>query len=141
MKYCQDCSTENDNFKEYCVKCGAKLSNQAKYEYRKNSYNNSVCNSNGAGLAMVLYVLGVLSVIGGLIIGIAVWPKGYSYSYTWFSYFISFAYFLSGVISCFVFFAIGRIIDAVTDIQDKLAIVQNDLKKVKSISEAAATKD
>jgi hypothetical protein len=111
---------------------GNKLAADTKEEtgLSRNSDNQEVENSNRETekpsipynpyiktpvLSGILYFFGVLSIIGGLICAKTFWPDSSAlevgYVYKTAAYIPSTAWLISGIISMFVFFALGKIID------------------------------
>jgi len=63
-------------------------------------------------LSTVFFVLGGLSLLGGIVLCIALWPKysGYGYEWNTVAYLPSILWFSAGFVECAVFTAIGKIL-------------------------------
>lgn len=104
MRTCPDCRKANSDYMESCHYCGASLTKPV-YAGLGSSYSSKysspASSQTQSSMSIFLYVLGVLSLIGGFVLCAMTWKE---------SYFIGLLCLFSGVISGVVFFAIGRIL-------------------------------
>ena len=136
MRSCPDCKKANSDYIESCQYCGASLTKPVYAglgsSYGSSKYSSPSASQSQSNMSIVLYVFGVLSLIGGFILCAMVWSE---------SYIIGLSCLFSGIISGVVFYAIGRILETVLAIYDSAAMIQHDLKNVKGRVEAAVTKE
>jgi tetratricopeptide (TPR) repeat protein len=76
------------------------------------------------GFAILFIWLGILSVIGGVIGAIVLWPNSLmlepGYEYRFIAYVPGIAFLVSGIISAFIFWAFAYLIDAASDIRSTI---------------------
>ena len=119
MKNCSDCGTDNLDFNESCSKCGASLK---RINYDSSKLSNSNSNDNyqysKPGFTTFFNIIGTISIICGLICAIVFWPNSF---YGYIAFVPSVSWLLSGGISAFIFFALGRIIDDLAFIKENIS--------------------
>lgn len=70
-------------------------------------------------MAMLLYLIGVLSIIGGGVLGFLTWEN---------SWLLSIGWVIAGIIEGIVFFALAKILDGVGDLTQTLSYMQTSIR-------------
>lgn len=137
MSFCPTCKKEF-LYATVCPECGFNFSRgQATTSAENKPYSvHYESYLKTPVLSGILYFFGFLALVGGLICSKTFWPDSSTlevgYSYKTIAYIPSIAWLISGIVSAFIFIALGRIIDDLGFLRHNVKyLIEKELSKAK----------